>query len=694
MLNDRVLRTAVNKIAQRAERQLDIDKLVETFVDVGFLGHLDNRNNLIVYGRRGTGKTHALKVLESSYQNNVNVGVVYIDCRKLGSSAQFSDPSASIESRCLALFRDIMGEVQRELLNYIWDQIERDPDVDVNLELCDDLVDALDVSVKKAVEVTRKDKIVQQSSQSSGIGFNAGIQSGFRAVKRLDESGLRERESDFELVEDEKLYFPVISNTINDVLEQVGGEFYILIDEWAEIPFELQPYLAEFIKKAFFANPRVALKIAALENRSNFGVMRANGGLFGFEIGADISSRLDLDDYFIYDRNPSEVTKSFSEILYNHLRSELEGDYLQSVCGIGSATQMQSRLFTSKNTFEELVRASEGVARDLINVFSRAYTHSERKGKDKIQKESIIEGARQWFENNKEPNLSPALRDVLSGIVNEVIGNRQARSFLLKKELQDHDIIQQLFDSRVIHLMERGYADKDNPGIRYNIYTLDYGTYVDLINTSKEPELQLKLIDEEEGDEERVVPFDDKRSIRRIVLTEEFLGRKSVQSMSVSTRQAEELHDKEEASKVLLSKNCLPQICDFQFLEGVVELIAAGWEEKTLFVQRFNVDPSEVDECFKLLRWLGFLSLDDLTLTSDGYEFVQSYSRRSEIFCSALMSVELVKRCLIHPQWAVSSYSAVCDVVESFTTVESDGVKFHADIILNLIGQCGYKRQG
>jgi hypothetical protein len=68
--------------------------------------------------------------------------------------------------------------------------------------------------------------------------------------------------------------------------------------------------------------------------------------------------------------------------------------------------------------------------------------------------------------------------------------------------------------------MQRGYADKDNPGVRYNIYAIDYGAYVDLIGTSKKPELNLQI--ECEGSD-IVVPFDDKRSIRRIVLDEAIL---------------------------------------------------------------------------------------------------------------------------------------------------------------------------
>jgi hypothetical protein len=66
----------------------------------------------------------------------------------------------------------------------------------------------------------------------------------------------------------------------------------------------------------------------------------------------------------------------------------------------------------------------------------------------------------------------------------------------------------------------RGYADKDNPGVRYNIYTLDYGTYVTLLGTSKSPEGfdEMTVVNPD-----FVVPFDDRRSIRRIILTNDVL---------------------------------------------------------------------------------------------------------------------------------------------------------------------------
>ena len=208
-------------------------------------------------------------------------------------------------------------------------------------------------------------------------------------------------------------------------------------------------------------------------------------------------------------------------MLLRHMQSELSGDYLLSAYNVSDGSKLVGALFSDDETFKELARAAEGVVRDLINIFTRAYFDAQRRGASSIGRKAIREAARQWFEQDKQLHLDERLRAVLQRIVTEVIGGRHARSFLMRKEVERHPIVQQLFDARVLHLMQRGYADKDNPGERYNIYTLDYGTYVDLIASAKHPQLYLTDdTDEPDG----VVPFDDKRSIRRIVLDENDLS--------------------------------------------------------------------------------------------------------------------------------------------------------------------------
>lgn len=520
MIQDTNLVKAVSNVYQRSERQSDVQKLVGTFVDVGILPQLNNRNNQILYGRRGTGKTHVLKVLESQLEDlPAGIAVAYTDCRTLGSSAQFEDEELSIHKRCIALFRDILAPIHSVLIEHIIDH--PGPDAEKSLEEADRLLSAIVDPVRTfvPVEETRSKSAETEQASSTRIAVSPRKLSGELDGSSVDRSRQDETTKYAVNVQD-KLVFPALQSSLERTLDRQKLTLYVLIDEWAAIPKVLQPYLAEFLKKTFLPIGNVIIKIAALEYRALFSIPSDD---IGFEIGADISTAPDLDDYYVFDRNPDRVTEVFADILLKHLNADLPDAYLEREYGITTASDLASKLFTQTDTFKELARASEGVVRDMINIFNKAYFDAHKRGRSTIDQKAVLEASRQWFEQDKVQHLTTEMEGVLRAIVDEVIGERNARSFLLPRSLQKHPIIQKLFDARVLHLMQRGYADKDNPGVRYDIYALDYGTYVDLIGTTKQPMIELFDGEADSGDKEIVVPFDDKRSIRRIILREEFL---------------------------------------------------------------------------------------------------------------------------------------------------------------------------
>lgn len=522
MIQDPELLKAVAAIMQRSERQQDLQKLVGAFVDVGILPQIENRNNQIIYGRRGTGKTHVLRVLSAKLQS-VRAIVVYIDARMLGSTSQFSDPSIAIPTRCAALFRDFLAEIHDTLLDYIV-ALPSDK-AEGALEELNNLGKAVTepyttVTLEQA-ESRRREVAKDKSGFGASIKTGTPIDSTLSVTSQEEQSLETETSNRFAARSEDKIIFPAITSRLKSVLGLCGADLFILVDEWSSLPTDVQPFLAEFFKRSFLPLSQVTVKIASLEHRSTF---RMDGphGLVGFELGADISAGIDIDDYYVFDRNPEGITEAFGDMLVRHIRNELPEGYLEQNLGIRSAQELASKLFTERVVFQELVRASEGVARDLINISSTTFFSAHRKTREKIERGAVLEGARQWFEQDKEGNLDESLRRVLRRITDEVIGKRRARSFLLPRELGDHPVVQRLFDLRVLHLVQRGYADKDKPGVRYNIYSLDYGTYVDLMNTTKRPEMGFTMSENEPSDE-LIVPFDDKRSIRRIILTKDIL---------------------------------------------------------------------------------------------------------------------------------------------------------------------------
>lgn len=524
MIQDKQLVQAVSRIIQRAERQGDIEKTIASFVDVGVLPQLDNRNHQIIYGRRGTGKTHVLKVLGAQIEKRPNHAVVYIDCRTLGSSTQFSDTGEPINRRCLALFRDLLEPIYSRLLEYI--VYEPSQQAEKALEEVGVFGRAISdhVTLYKETGVTVRMSDSTTSTHSAKIGVHSSTGVGADIGQSVDDAVESEATRSYNVESYDKVFFPEIFGSLTRTLDYASVELAILIDEWSSLPLDIQPYLAEFVKRTLLPVQRVTIKIASLEYRSRF-AENFDSRLVGFELGADISVSLDLDDYFVYDRNPELLTNTYADILHRHIQIELDDGYLDDTFKIQSGKELATLMFTQLETFQELARASEGVVRDLMYICHLAFFDSHRRQRETIDRKSIIDAARKWFEQDKLDQLDDKMQDALRRIIENVIGRKRARSFMVQREFERHPMIQKLFDARVIHYVQRGYADKDNPGIRYNIYTLDYGTYVDLIGTSKEPQLAMFELEEivDVRPTEIVVPFDDKRSIRRIIVDAKLL---------------------------------------------------------------------------------------------------------------------------------------------------------------------------
>jgi hypothetical protein len=176
------------------------------------------------------------------------------------------------------------------------------------------------------------------------------------------------------------------------------------------------------------------------------------------------------------------------------------------------------RAFTQVPTFDELVRASEGVPRDAINIVIQAAQYA---GTDPISMEHVRRAAHAWYQRDKEAAIraNEGATELLHWIINEVIGERRARAFLIRSDSKD-TLLEALFDARVLHILKRNISTQDEPGTRYNVYKLDYGCYVDLMTTTRAPIGLLQLDMQLEGRQPQYVdvPPDDYRAIRRAIL--------------------------------------------------------------------------------------------------------------------------------------------------------------------------------
>jgi hypothetical protein len=296
------------------------------------------------------------------------------------------------------------------------------------------------------------------------------------------DSSIGEREQAVEYVTEGpyKMLFQSVNTGLTDFFRSSGLEFYLLIDEWSSLPQDIQPIVAEYIKRSFLPNPKLTTKIAALEYRSRFNARLSSGYLLGFEVGADIDASIEIDDYYLYDRDPSAMSTVFSQILFKHLTSELPLEYLLKAHSIDSPDKFIEATFKDRSIFDELVRASEGVVRDSIHIFLDCFLAGASQEGGAIERLDVLESARTWFQRDKSANLG-ALRVLFDMLANGAFRVR-TKAVLVPQSVASSEPLQSLVDARVLHVLDRNY----NASAPWNtetcvVFSIDYGAYAELL---------------------------------------------------------------------------------------------------------------------------------------------------------------------------------------------------------------------
>lgn len=478
LLQSRGFAEAVVRINKRAERQLDPTKLVEIFVQTDLPLRCESTDHQLILGRRGTGKTHLLKYFQFKHQESGGV-VHYSDCTALGSGL----PSVSTDhvSMSCKYFAALLNDLGTALLDHAIRLEDPAPGVEerVLLNLAEGLVSFMTPTAGGSTSV-----------------FN----------------------------------YRQITDTLKQVLHDLGiNRLFIILDEWAQIPLAAQPFVAEFIKRAILPIQAVSVKLLAVNYQCKFSE-HVDGNLVGMQRGADFTDVIDIDKYLVFDEHSAFVSEFFGQLLYNHLGAELGWDLsVPKYKKIG----ITKRLFTQEAAFTELVRAAEGNCRDLICIFAKAYLEGYRQSQasKSISIPQVCSASSSWYTNEKEANIKtePKSQRTLAYLLDRVLKGYKPRTFLVEVGKEEHPNLIRLLNERILHRLNEVYSHPDKPGLRYELFTLDHGAYVRFRGTVNEPRQEVFFETSEVealGEEEQrsIVPFDDRRSIRRIVFDPDSLA--------------------------------------------------------------------------------------------------------------------------------------------------------------------------
>lgn len=470
------------RLVRRAEAS-DPARLVQTFVDAGTLMPLlSSTDHQIIFGRRGAGKTHALGYLAET-KNSAREPALFLDMRQLGSSAGlYTSGSLPLAERGTRLLVDALAAIHERLRDTALAGADNNsPKSGRALSLLDMLADQITrVRVVGSVELQSTDETEHADDQSTGVHVDlhgAGVRCSEHSHTKRVAGHMRRTKG----VTEHSVHFGAIGRLLTDILDSLGAErLWLLMDEWSSLPSDLQPLLADLLRRCVLPLRNVTVKIAAIEQRSHFSAVTEQGDHLGLELGADISADIDLDDFVMFDNDAERAKAFFSEMLTRHVNAHLD-PHLPGL----SPEEFTREAFTDPLAFAELVRASEGVPRDALNIAIVAAEHADDR---RISIRNVRAAARTWYRRDKAPAAmaSPEAWEVLLWVIDHVITpNGGGRAFLVPTSDAAHPLVRSLYDARVLHVVRRNVALRERPGVRYHVYTIDYGCFFDVVVASQ-----------------------------------------------------------------------------------------------------------------------------------------------------------------------------------------------------------------
>jgi len=515
----------LSAVPKRAEAR-QAEQLRETFVDSGVAAALEAVDHQALYGRRGTGKTHAFRYLQTVVEERGDISF-YADLRTIGSpEGLFLGEAVPPTERAARLLVDLLGQFHDTVLAAVVEDSELISDSSFVNKLDAVAAAITTMQVEGEVEVSEEGEV--SASRDSGASLSAGVERGLPRMGAEAHSSASEQARSLTRAtrkgeEVRRLNFSDVARALRHLATALTTRrIWFLLDEWSSVPPDVQPFLGEFLVRCVLPlQERITVKIAAIEQQTNFRKELETGELIGIELGADVAANVDLDEFMVFEQNEDQARTFFRGLFFKHVTAGAEGVQDDPGALPRSEAELIREGFTDKRAFDELVRAAEGVPRDAINIASRA---ALRAMAGKISVPDIRIAARAWFQSDKEPALQGQAEalPLLNWIIDKVIRGKRARGFLVSQGSAGAPLLLALFDARVLHVVRKGYSAQDQPGERYDVYVIDYGAYVDLIQTQSAPLGTLPLGDEHVealgGGGFVEVPTQDLRAIRRAIL--------------------------------------------------------------------------------------------------------------------------------------------------------------------------------
>jgi hypothetical protein len=414
---------------------------------------------------------------------------IFIDLRRLGSAQLMANTDKPLSIRSVSVFRDLLGELQSHLLD-----LATDPQHPGRLDALESVSILADAIASVSSQVSGRDitrEMGNASSSTAHLSATASLTPSIQGTLGGDRSYSEKYAEHYTEVLEDTIVFAEIAAAVERALTTLGiTNLLFALDEWVSIPPDVQPYVAEFLKRVLLPTSRISLKIASLQYDSNFSISPSGSGKIGFSFGGEISRSIDLDEIYTYEQNTTVVEETFTHLLFRHLMANIsDQDHLASKYGVIDAASLRRALFADDTSFGELLQAGGGVPRDFLNIFTAAYYRAAIARTPTIRANAITDASRAAFTTEKLLNLDPDQERALISIAAGLDQQDAGLLFTLDRRYIQHPLTQSLYDLRVIHVVQPQYVGSaaGRMASPKSLFRLDYGAALTLRSKMSDP---------------------------------------------------------------------------------------------------------------------------------------------------------------------------------------------------------------
>ena len=519
--------TALSKACEfkKAER-LPEDSFLELYVGHDVLRNMDCIDNQIIWGRRGTGKTHLLNAFTQKINNDPesNKMAFYISLDNIAAESPIDLTFSSDEEKMKyysrktfvtfvsALVEQIIASYESILsCKYFYNEYSNEYRREKTRRIENALVNLLEsCTYGKINGINRVKEVTQTSVVSNGkegsIDFGSQIEtpsiSKPNMSMRIQINKKKENSEKVEKIETikENFSYAVSMAKIKSAVEKVVSALEIetlficldelwLIDHKREISF--QPLFLELLRQSFFSIGKISFKIASIREVTKLNSKASAANTYGLQSGHDIIELLNFDTLHV-----SEIERYnyYSQMLLSRINYFLflEKEKSRSLISPNNYVDkfdenfMISSIFKEKRYFLELISSTHAIPRTFLIVLQRClniidYNLSKYFLHSYLIRQEVINS----YLNDKRSSI-PMNSSSLFNIISKYINDKLTPFFLLSSEQIKRFRIEvdNLIYTEIIHQIPSCFLPADIMD-EYKGFYIDSGKYYYTLSSQK-----------------------------------------------------------------------------------------------------------------------------------------------------------------------------------------------------------------